>query len=247
MKNICFILTIVVLFSCKTKEGNAPIFAEEAVLIVNYELENMSLEEHAALGAAVAPNFVSDSIPGLLGKSFIGNLDRGVFGGVYYFSSKASIDNYLNSELWKGIVAHPNLVNFKTDIFKTFVGSAIAGGEHSSRKTSSNPKDVEGLSVLVVNFNSKPTAADISKSIQESASVFNSDTFPGFIGKTFISNVEENVFGGVYYFESRSAIDQYLATDFWNTFETSDGIEVFKKDSYGVAPISTISNGVPTL
>ena len=69
---------------------------------------------------------------------------------------------------------------------------------------------------------------------------------PYIIGKTFISKSNtNNVFGGVYFFESMSSIDSYLSTDFWNEFETSEGINVFKKDTYGVASISTISNGVP--
>ena len=47
----------------------------------------MSLEEHSELGSAVAPSFVSENVPGLLGKSFIGDVERGVFGGVYYFEN----------------------------------------------------------------------------------------------------------------------------------------------------------------
>ena len=73
----------------------------------------MTLEEHAELGSAVAPSFTSENVPGLLGKSFIGNLETEIFGGVYYFSNQKDVDVYLESELWKGVVAHPNLVNFK--------------------------------------------------------------------------------------------------------------------------------------
>ena len=101
---------------------------QEALLVVNYELENMSLEDHAKLGADVAPNFTSENVKGLIGKSFIGNVDKGVFGGVYYFSSQESVDAYLDSELWKGIVAHPNLVNFKTDTYGVADISAISNG-----------------------------------------------------------------------------------------------------------------------
>ena len=236
------------LAACKNSksENETPIYSDEAVLIVNYKLENMTFEEHAKLGAQVAPNFVSDSIPGLLGKSFIGNVEREVFGGIYYFENEQFVSEYLDSELWKGVVAHPNLVRFKTEVFKTFNGSKIANGEHKSRKTSTDPNDSEGLSVLVVNFDSQPTESDISKMILEGATVFNNENFPGFIGKTFISKSDKNnVFGGVYFFESMSSIESYLSTDFWNDFENSEGINVFKKDTYRVASISTISNGVP--
>ena len=55
------------------EEAKTSIFSDETVLIVNYQLENMTLEEHAELGSAVAPSFTSENVPGLLGKSFIGN------------------------------------------------------------------------------------------------------------------------------------------------------------------------------
>jgi hypothetical protein len=87
------------------------------VLVVNYELEDISLEDHAKLGSEVAPNFKPENIDGLIGKTFIGNVDAGVFGGVYYFKSKESVDTYLDSELWKGIVANPNLVNFTREVY----------------------------------------------------------------------------------------------------------------------------------
>jgi hypothetical protein len=87
------------------------------VLLVNYELQDMSLEDHAKLGSDVSPNFKPENVDGLIGKTFIGNVDAGVFGGVYYFKSKESVDTYLDSELWKGVVAHPNLVNFTTEVY----------------------------------------------------------------------------------------------------------------------------------
>ena len=51
------------------------------ILIVNYNLKEMSIEEHSELGANVAPNFTPEKIEGLIGKSFIGNTDTGVYGG----------------------------------------------------------------------------------------------------------------------------------------------------------------------
>ena len=94
MKKFLFFLTIVLFASCNDSKQSVSIYNDETVLVVNYELENMTLEEHAELGAAVAPNFTSENVPGLLGKSFIGDVDRGVFGGVYYFSNPESVSNY---------------------------------------------------------------------------------------------------------------------------------------------------------
>ena len=88
----------------------------------------MGLEAHAQLGSDVVGNFAPGKINGLIGKSFIGNLERGVFGGVYYFTDQQSVDAYLVSDLWKGIVAHPNLINFKTENYSIAPISSISNG-----------------------------------------------------------------------------------------------------------------------
>ena len=251
MKNFFLFSVVFFMISCKnsdTKQSES-IFNDEMVLIVNYELENMNLEQHAELGAKVASNFTSENVPGLFGKSFIGDVDRGVFGGVYYFSNSESVATYLESDLWKGVVAHPNLVNFKTDVFKTFSGTELANGNHSMRKKSSDTADTNGLHVLVVNYTNEvnPTDEEMSKQVMEYAPVFSNENFPGMIGKTMINSTDGNVYGGVYYFTSRSAIDNYFASDLWVNFEDNKNTNVYQKDIYIVAPISTISNGVPIL
>ena len=250
MKKILLFTCLFSIFGCKnTNDNNTTIYANETVLVVNYQLENMTLEEHAELGTAVAPSFTSENVPGLLGKSFIGNLESEIFGGVYYFSDKNDVDVYLGSELWKGVVAHPNLVNFKTDVFRTFDGTEMANGNHSMRKTSSNPDDASDMHILVVNYTNEvnPSDEEMSSQVKEYAPVFSNENFPGMIGKTMINSVDGNIYGGVYYFTSRSAIDDYLASDLWIGFEGDANTNVYKKDIYAVAPISSISNGVPIL
>ena len=250
MKKILLFTCLFSIFGCKnTNDKNTSIYANETVLVVNYQLENMTLEEHAELGTAVAPSFTPENVPGLLGKSFIGNLESEIFGGVYYFSDKNDVDVYLESELWKGVVAHPNLVNFKTDVFRTFDGTDMANGNHSMRKTSSNPDDASDMHILVVNYTNEvnPSDEEMSSQVKEYAPVFSNENFPGMIGKTMINSIDGNIYGGVYYFTSRSAIDDYLASDLWIGFEGDVNTNVFKKDIYAVAPISSISNGVPIL
>ena len=250
MKKILLFTCLFSIFGCKnTNDNNTTIYANETVLVVNYQLENMTLEEHAELGTAVAPSFTSENVPGLLGKSFIGNLESEIFGGIYYFSDKNDVDVYLGSELWKGVVAHPNLVNFKTDVFRTFDGTEMANGNHSMRKTSSNPDDASDMHILVVNYTNEvnPSDEEMSSQVKEYAPVFSNENFPGMIGKTMINSIDGNIYGGVYYFTSRSAIDDYLASDLWIGFEGDVNTNVYKKDIYAVAPISSISNGVPIL
>ena len=118
------------LMGCKNSNTNdqTSIYADETVLIVNYQLENMTLEEHAELGSAVAPSFTSENVPGLLGKSFIGNLETEIFGGVYYFTSRSAIDDYLVSELWTGFEGDSNTNVYKKDIYMVAPISTISNG-----------------------------------------------------------------------------------------------------------------------
>ena len=251
MKKLLIIASVLFIISCKNSEPkqSESIYNDETVLVVNYQLENMTLDQHAELGLAVAPNFTSENVPGLIGKSFIGDGERGVFGGVYYFSSLKSVNTYLESELWKGVVAHPNLVNFKTDIFKTFKGTELANGSHSMRKKSSESSDAENLQILVVNYTNEvnPSDEEMSKQVMEYAPVFSNENFPGMIGKTMINSLDGDIYGGVYYFTNRSAIDDYFSSDLWVGFDGDKNTNVYKKDIYGVAPISSISNGLPVL
>ena len=251
MKKLLIIASVLFIISCKNSEPkqSESIYNDETVLVVNYQLENMTLDQHAELGSAVAPNFTSENVPGLIGKSFIGDVERGVFGGVYYFSSLESVNTYLESELWKGVVAHPNLVNFKTDIFRTFKGTELANGSHSMRKKSSESSDAENLQILVVNYTNEvnPSDEDMSKQVMEYAPVFSNENFPGMIGKTMINSLDGDIYGGVYYFTNRSAIDDYFSSDLWVGFDGDKNTNVYKKDIYGVAPISSISNGLPIL
>ena len=251
MKKLLIIASVLFIISCKNSEPkqSESIYNDETVLVVNYQLENMTLDQHAELGSAVAPNFTSENVPGLIGKSFIGDVERGVFGGVYYFSSLESVNTYLESELWKGVVAHPNLVNFKTDIFRTFKGTELANGSHSMRKKSSESSDAENLQILVVNYTNEvnPSDEEMSKQVMEYAPVFSNENFPGMIGKTMINSLDGDIYGGVYYFTNRSSIDDYFSSDLWVGFDGDKNTNVYKKDIYGVAPISSISNGLPVL
>lgn len=132
MRNILFLTVLFLTISCnnKTKKVKelAVIKENTALLIVNYELKDMTLEAHSELGSEVVSNFSPGKIDGLIGKTFIGNVDNGVFGGVYYFKNQDDLNNYLNSDLWNGIVTHPNLVNFKTDIYEVASISLFSNG-----------------------------------------------------------------------------------------------------------------------
>jgi hypothetical protein len=218
------------------------------VLIVNYNLKEMSIEEHAELGANVAPNFTPEKIEGLIGKSFIGNTDTGVYGGVYQFSSKEAAEKYITSAFWLGIEAHPNLVNFTKEMYAVPPFSNKSNGMWANRKTSTNPADAMGMHLLVVKYNLKEMTLEEHQQLGVDVSPnFTAEKIEGFIGKSFIGNTDTGVFGGVYHFKSKEAVDTYLKSEFWEGIENHPNLVNFTKEIYGIAPISAISNGIPML
>jgi hypothetical protein len=218
------------------------------VLIVNYNLKEMSVEEHAELGANVAPNFTPEKIEGLIGKSFIGNTNIGVYGGVYQFSSKEAAEKYITSAFWLGIEAHPNLVNFTKEMYAVPPFSNKSNGIWANRKTSTNPADAMGMHLLVVKYNLKEMTLEQHHQLGVDVSPnFTAEKIEGFIGKSFIGNADTGVFGGVYHFKSKEAVDTYLNSEFWEGIENHPNLVNFTKEIYGIAPISAISNGIPML
>jgi len=245
-------LSIVALFiSCnQNKEAASDIVtaSQMQVLTVNYELSDMSLEAHAQLGNDVVGNFAPGKINGLIGKTFIGNIEKGVFGGVYYFTDQASVEAYLVSDLWKGIVAHPNLVNFNNERYSVAAISKVSNGLADVRKTSAKSDSNTANQLLIVTYELSEMSLEAHAQLgSDVVDNFAPDKINGLIGKTFIGNVEEGVFGGVYYFTDQASVDAYLVSDLWKGIMAHPNLVNFEKENYSVAPISSISNGLPSL
>lgn len=85
------------------------------VLIVNFSLEGMSEGQYEELCNEVAPAFAD--VPGLVSKVWLADRAGGVFGGVYSFDTAASLDEFLDSELFAGVGTTPGLVNFSVRRF----------------------------------------------------------------------------------------------------------------------------------
>jgi len=257
MKQLSILCIALFMLSCnqeKQKSATEPAKTEKPatndmmVLLVNYELENMSLEDHAALGTAVGPNFAPANIEGLIGKTFIGNVDTGVFGGLYYFKNNTSLDNYLNSELFKGIMAHPNLVNFNNTSYGVAPISAVTNGIADNRKTSSDPTAAAEMRVLLVNYKLKDMNLEAHAALGTAvAPNFTPANIEGLIGKTFIGNVETGVFGGVYYFQTQEVLDNYLNSELYKGITVHPNLVHFTTRQFMVASVSAVTNGIPVL
>jgi hypothetical protein len=251
MKKIVFLLIAILIASCKS-EVKAPIVniptPKTQVLTVKYELSEMSLEAHAQLGSDVVGNFSSGKINGLISKTFIGNLEKGVFGGVYYFIDQARLDAYLTSELWKSIVAHPNLINFKIERYAIADISKISNGFADVRKTATETSSNTANQLLIVNYELLEMSLEAHAKLgSDVVGNFAPGKINGLIGKTFIGNLEKKVFGGVYYFTDQASLDTYLTSELWKGIASHPNLVNFKNERYSISPISSISNGLPSL
>ena len=251
MRNIILCCLLLIVFGCKEKRENPITDISSSpiqMLVVTYELQEMTLEAHAQLGSDVVSNFAPGKINGLIGKTFIGNLEKGVFGGVYYFTDQVSVEAYLDSELWKGIVAHPNLVNFTTETYSVASISETSNGVADKRKMANEEAANAANQLLVVNYELQEMSLEAHAQLgSDVVSNFAPGKINGLIGKTFIGNLEKGVFGGVYYFTNQVSVEAYLDSELWKGIVAHPNLVNFKTETYMIAPISIISNGVPTL
>ena len=79
------------------------------VLIVNFRLDGIDEAQYERLCDDVAPAFAA--VPGLVGKIWLKDSERGFYGGVYLFESADAFARYKESDLFKSVGSHPNLVD----------------------------------------------------------------------------------------------------------------------------------------
>ena len=75
------------------------------ILIINFNLNNLTHDEYQSICNDVANDFAS--IPGLISKKWLANKELNTYGGIYLWKNKASMDDYINSELYKSLKDNP--------------------------------------------------------------------------------------------------------------------------------------------
>jgi len=79
------------------------------LLIVNFQLNELSSEAYAAHCAQVAPVFAG--LPGLIAKYWLANPVTNTYGGVYLWQDQTAMERYLTSDLCQRIAANPHFIN----------------------------------------------------------------------------------------------------------------------------------------
>jgi heme-degrading monooxygenase HmoA len=85
------------------------------ILIVNFQLEGISLEQYLEQAESLAPIWAD--VPGLISKTWLRNDETRTYGGVYVFESLDAVDAYKASDLYASMGANPNLVNITVTDF----------------------------------------------------------------------------------------------------------------------------------
>ena len=71
------------------------------------------------------------------------------------------------------------------------------------------------MHILVINFNAETTPDQFNDLVKEDAPIF--AAIDGLIHKNFIFNHKKKTYGGVYMFESKSALNAYLDSDIYKS------------------------------
>jgi quinol monooxygenase YgiN len=90
------------------------------IQVVNFRLNGMSEEQYRAMCDELASAFAS--MPGLVSKTWLGDSEAGVYGGVYTWQDKQAMDNYMKSDLFNAVIAHPNLADITSHDFGVLEG-----------------------------------------------------------------------------------------------------------------------------
>ena len=86
------------------------------IQVVNFNLEGIGHEDYMGAAKEVAPAF--NDVAGLQSKVWLSDEENNVYGGVYTWEDRKSMEAYLNSEFYDQVLgSHPNLVNITYKVY----------------------------------------------------------------------------------------------------------------------------------
>ena len=85
------------------------------IQIINFQLKDLSEEGYAGICDDIAPAFAN--VPGLLSKVWLSNSSTGTYGGVYFWSDRKAMEDFIQTELFNTVATHPNLTNITSTDF----------------------------------------------------------------------------------------------------------------------------------
>tara|TARA_B100000214_G_C23893242_1_gene592833 strand:+ start:686 stop:985 length:300 start_codon:yes stop_codon:yes gene_type:complete len=86
------------------------------IQVVNFNLEGISHQDYVSATIEVAPAF--KKLKGLMSKVWLSDEDNNVYGGVYTWEDRQSMDDYLQSEFYDEVLgSNPSFVNITYKVY----------------------------------------------------------------------------------------------------------------------------------
>ena len=86
------------------------------IIVITFQLDGITEPAYARLCEEIAPAFAA--VDGLHTKVWLADSTTNSYGGVYTFASTADVDQFMSSQLYADIGAHPNLTGFAVQRFQ---------------------------------------------------------------------------------------------------------------------------------
>jgi hypothetical protein len=69
----------------------------------------MGGDDYRGIAETIAPAYAN--LPSLVSKTWLANPETGTYGGVYVWQSRESMENYKESDIYKGMAANPHFAD----------------------------------------------------------------------------------------------------------------------------------------
>ncbi|WP_228281896.1 YdhR family protein [Rubrobacter marinus] len=89
-------------------------------MIVNFRLEDVSEEEYRNQCEAIAPAFAG--LPGLVSKTWLADAETNTYGGVYAWRDRQAMEDYRETDIYKGMLANPHFGDLTVRDFAVLEG-----------------------------------------------------------------------------------------------------------------------------
>ena len=93
------------------------------VQVVNLHLKDLSDAEYRRACESWAPAFAA--VPGLVSKVWLADEATNTYGGIYTWTDRDAMNAFAASDLFKSIVANPNLVGITSRDFSILEGPGV--------------------------------------------------------------------------------------------------------------------------
>ena len=91
------------------------------IQVVNFNLEGITHEQYQGAATELAPSF--NEVKGLKSKVWLSDKDNNVYGGVYTWENRESMEDYVNSQFYDEVLgSNPNFANVSYKAFEVLDG-----------------------------------------------------------------------------------------------------------------------------